>query len=158
MNYFKKLGVMLKYLNGHYVWIQVNETTGFAVFHNHHLVRGGQIRTVVDGQILWDEIFKLIITEEVSQVVCEDYRVYQHKLERHSFSPVVTLRLIGGIDFICHLSKLPVHYQMATQAKGFVTDQKLKEWGFWQDGLKHARDAIRHGCYFLLFHKRGQNL
>ena len=36
------------------------------------------------------------------------------------------------------------------KAKGFVTDAKLKEWGLWQDGLRHSRDAIRHGIYFLV--------
>lgn len=41
--------------------------------------------------------------------------------------------------------------QMAAQAKGFVDDDKLKAWGFWIKGKKHARDAIRHGVYYLLF-------
>jgi hypothetical protein len=42
---------------------------------------------------------------------------------------------------------------MAHQAKGFVTDEKLKAWGFYQKGVRHARDSIRHACYFLLFDK-----
>jgi hypothetical protein len=47
---------------------------------------------------------------------------------------------------------------MASQAKAFVTDQKLKEWGFWKEGMRHSRDAIRHGLYFLLFYKRGEDV
>ncbi len=135
------------------------ETTGFAIFNKQHLVREGHLRTVEDGKILWYEIHDLIsVTEPFDQIVCEDYRVYQHKLDRHSFSPVLTLRLIGGIDHLAWKNHIPIHYQMAAQAKGFVTDDKLKNWGFWKDGMKHARDAIRHGCYFLLFHKRGQDI
>jgi hypothetical protein len=33
-------------------------------------------------------------------------------------------------------------------AKGFATDDKLKAWGFWQPGQRHARDAIRHALNF----------
>jgi hypothetical protein len=51
-----------------------------------------------------------------------------------------------------------IHYQMATTAKTFVTDEKLKQWGFWQEGMRHSRDAIRHGLYFLLFYKKGGNI
>lgn len=48
--------------------------------------------------------------------------------------------------------------QMAVTAKNFCTDDKLKQWGFWQAGQKHARDSIRHGCYFLLFFRKGQDI
>ena len=34
--------------------------------------------------------------------------------------------------------------------KGFVTDAKLKEWGMWDIGHKHARDACRHCVYYLV--------
>ena len=42
---------------------------------------------------------------------------------------------------------------MAQQAKGFVTDAKLKEWGMWDIGHKHARDACRHCVYYLVSQK-----
>lgn len=156
------------------------ETTGWALFHQHHLVRWGQQRTVENEKILWNNLLELFQSCEPTLVVCEDYRIYQHKLQRHSFSPVLTLRLIGGIDLLCTMgwykkiiNLVPlteeatiteefiyhehlysdIHYQMATTAKGFVTDDRLKEWGFWQEGMRHSRDAIRHGCYYLLFHK-----
>lgn len=134
------------------------ETTGFAIFEDNQLVRSGQISTVQDKEVYWEKLYFLMTHEKYNYVVCEDYRIYQHKLARHSFSPVLTLRIIGGIDLLATLYGVPIHYQMATQAKGFVTDAKLKEWGFWAHGQNHARDAIRHGCYFLLFHKRGQDI
>lgn len=87
-------------------------------------------------------------------VIYENYRVYAHKLERHSNSEVYTLRLVGVIEYLCDVKhKIPYYNQMAQQAKGFVTDDKLKKWGYYRQGLRHARDAIRHGCYFLLFDK-----
>ncbi len=159
------------------------ETTGWAVFEEHKLVRWGQATTVKNGEICWSELNSLFTEYLPDFVVCEDYRIYQHKLARHSFSPVLTLRIIGGIDLLCNLGwyvyndidefediispqfnnsfdkyTCPIHYQMATTAKTFVTDERLKQWGFWQESMRHARDAIRHGCYFLLFYNRGKDI
>lgn len=153
------------------------ETTGWAVFEEHKLVRWGQAATVKSGEIHWPELNFLFIEHSPDFVVCEDYRIYQHKLARHSFSPVLTLRIIGGVDLLCNLGwytvesscfsgepdiyeehTCPIHYQMATTAKTFVTDERLKQWGFWQESMRHARDAIRHGCYFLLFYNKGKDV
>ena len=157
------------------------ETTGWALFEKSKLSNWGQIKTVIDDKILWDNLEDLFIIQEPTAIICEDYRIYQHKLARHSFSPVLTLRLIGGIDALCLLGwyaylgphyideyggnrdyyerhTCPIYYQMAMQAKGFITDEKLQQWGFWQEGMRHSRDAIRHGCYFLLFHDRGKDI
>ena len=141
------------------------ETTGYAVFKDGFLTAWGQCATVVsDGkkkQIDWNAVVKLFNYTKPTQVVCEDYKIYAHKLERHTFSSVETLRLIGGIDMLCKLNfpqclsgilidTIPIAYQMAFQGKGFATDARLKEWGFWKEGMKHSRDAIRHGIYYLL--------
>ena len=152
------------------------ETTGWALFEDHQLVRWGQERTVIDGEIRWEKINFLFTENMPDFVVCEDYRIYEHKLARHSFSPVLTLRIIGGIELLCKLGwytyvpasmcvpdyleehTCPIHYQMATTAKTFCTDDKLKQWDYWQEGMRHSRDAIRHGCYFLLFYNRGKDI
>lgn len=151
------------------------ETTGWALFEDGKLTRWGQIPTVKNEVIHWTTLNALFIDTWQDFVVCEDYRIYQHKLARHSFSPVLTLRLIGGIDLLCNLgwynfdgidefdhsynkSTCPIHYQMATTAKTFCTDERLKQWGFWQESMRHARDAIRHGCYFLLFYNKGKDI
>lgn len=148
------------------------ETTGWALFENGELTRWGQIPTVKNEIIYWDILDVLFTSTDPDYVVCEDYRIYQHKLARHSFSPVLTLRLIGGIDMKCthgwfraqlnpsypeHCT-CPIHYQMATTAKTFCTDERLKQWDFWQENMRHARDAIRHGCYFLLFYNKGKDI
>lgn len=126
------------------------ETTGWAVFENGKLTAAGQGRTI-EG---WNVIGDLFEDIHPSMVLYENYRVYAHKLERHSNSEVYTLRLVGVIEYICERAfNIPHHNQMAQQAKGFVSDEKLKAWGFWNKGQRHARDAIRHGCYFLLFDK-----
>jgi len=140
------------------------ETTGWAFFKDGHLSQFGQIETVdEDKQPRWtflDDLFKRM---QPTYVVCEDYRVYAHKLERHANSQVVTLRLIGGIDYMCWndarsnsqtLLSIPICYQMATQHKSFITDDRLKDWGFWLPNMKHSRDAVRAGLYFLIVTNR----
>lgn len=127
-------------------------TTGWAVFEGGEPTASGQVATEAEG---WECIYRLFQDTNPTMVVYENYRIYAHKLARHSNSEVYTLRLIGAIEFICEvLCKIPYYNRMAQEAKGFVTDEKLKKWGYYKTGEKHARDAIRHGCYFLLFDKR----
>ena len=126
-------------------------TTGYCVFRKGKLTIAGQIRTVnQDDSINWNDVRLLFDNIKPTQVVMEDYRVYSHKLERHSFSRVPTLRLIGAIDYLCWERSIPTFYQMATQAKGFITDEKLKRWGLYEQGQRHSRDSMRHGLYFII--------
>lgn len=126
------------------------ETTGWTLFEAGNLTATGQTRTI-DG---WNVIHQLFEDTKPTMVVFENYRVYAHKLERHSNSEVYTVRLIGVIEFMCEmLYGIPHYNQMAQQAKGFVSDEKLKAWGFYKKGSRHARDSMRHGIYFLLFDK-----
>lgn len=126
-------------------------TTGWSLFENGNLTASGQVATMADG---WPSIDDLFNDIQPTHVVFENYRVYAHKLDRHSNSEVYTLRLVGVIEYLCDVKfGIPRIDQMAHQAKGFVTDEKLKAWGFYKRGEKHARDAIRHGVYALLFSK-----
>lgn len=127
------------------------ETTGWAVFEHGELTAAGQALTMANG---WTEIDRLFADIQPTMVIYENYRVYEHKLSRHANSEVYTLRLVGVIEYLCDVKhKIPYYNQMAHQAKGFVSDEKLKQWNYYKTGMKHGRDAIRHGCYFLLFDK-----
>lgn len=135
------------------------QTTGWCLFEKGQLTRSGQLQGCYDDKnINVTPLLDLFNDIKPDFILYEDYKVYAHKLERHTFNPVFTLRLIGTIETYSQMNKIPTHKQMATTAKGFCTDEKLKCWGFWQTGHKHARDAIRHGCYFLLFYKKGANI
>lgn len=142
-------------------------TTGWCVFEKGKLSDWGQTVTITDHdtdpKIDWQALMDLILEIMPTQIICEDYRIYAHKLERHSFSKVPTLRLIGGLELLCHIGietealteeskfwQIPIAYQMAVQAKGFVTDARLKHFDMWKDGMRHSRDAIRHGLYYLI--------
>lgn len=135
------------------------KTTGWCLFENGALTKWGQIENCFDDtNVDATKLYDLFADIQPDFVLYEDYKVYSHKLDRHSFNPVFTVRLIGVIETYCQLEGVKSHKQMATTAKNFCTDDKLKQWGFWQAGMRHSRDAIRHGCYFLLFYKKGQSI
>jgi len=83
-------------------------------------------------------------------IVFEVYRVYNWKTDEHANSNVPTLQIIGGLKTLCIQRQIPYYSQTAQTAKQFCTDNKLEAWGFHRP-LRHGRDAIRHGAYFLLF-------
>lgn len=126
-------------------------TTGYAVFEGLDLVESGELVTKPIEQAV-ENIKAMFDKWQPNIVVMEDYRVYKWKTKHHGGSELLTTRVIGCIETFSVLNFVPFTIkQPAHTAKGFCTDPKLKEWGFYQVGLKHARDAIRHGCYFLLF-------
>ena len=127
------------------------ETCGWVIFHNMKLLECGELKVKEEG---WKSLVELLERYPYNHVVCENYRVYKSKQKEHVNSEVYTIRVIGVIDMQCDLKGIPITYQMASSAKGFCTDNKLKEWSLWQKGQRHSRDAIRHGCYFLLFNGR----
>ena len=86
------------------------------------------------------------------RIICEDYRVYSWHAEDHAWRELHTPKLIGAIHCICQeLSGIKLVYQMAQHGKSFITDDKLKAWGLYDEGLQHARDANRHALNFILF-------
>ena len=136
-------------------------TTGYCTFHTNAgdvvepvLRTHGEINTK-DINDCAPQLLELIQWADV--VVVEDYRIYRWRQKEHAWSDLLTTRLIGSIEVLAtqcwdsSYENIPVIKQPANVAKSFCTDAKLKEWDFWVTGQRHARDAIRHACYFLLF-------
>ena len=152
---------------GTLVCFDPGETTGYAVFENWTLEDSGQLDSKdipSCTKSIYDELrhhqhpnaekgLYWGLTARDVRVVMEDYRVYGWKTESHAWENLHTPKLIGGIQTICGLLTIPFYMQMAGQVKTFCTNDKLKEWDMYIKGQQHARDAIRHGCYYLLFHK-----
>ena len=133
-------------------------TTGYAVYKGTALQTHGQLSTqsIEEATIALKE---LIYHANPDHIVMEDYRVYRWRQKHHVGSDLLTTRVIGCIETLAALNSppIPITKQPAAVAKNFVTDKKLKEWDFPMAVTKnrHAMDAIRHGCYFILFHKQG---
>lgn len=134
-------------------------TTGWSLWEEGKMTTCGQLDWVVDrkgqneGRVDYHAIIAFFNDIQPDCVIYEDYRVYAHKLERHTHSQVLTLRIIGAIETLATMGNVPAFKQMAATAKGFCTDPLLKRWGFWEKAQRHSRDSIRHGAYFLLFSK-----
>ena len=123
-------------------------TTGWALFQDYHLAKCGQFHGL--DFVHYQEIIEQYAP---AQVVCENYRVYAHRAAQHVGSDVPVAQIIGAVKFLCMRWGTPLHLQMAYQAKGFVTDPRLRELGLFQEGQPHATDAIRHAVYWFLFGK-----
>lgn len=127
------------------------ENTGYAVFRDGIFCDCGQQDCKEIAPQALTEIFDKY---NPTHVIAEDYRIYQHKTDSHTWSNLFTPRLLGMIELLCYQREINLDWQMASAHKSFCTDMKLKEWDFWQTGMRHSRDAIRAGCYYLLFNKR----
>ena len=132
--------------------IDPGHTTGFGVFRGLVLLEAGQ-KTTKSIEQATTELAQLIQETKPDVIVVEDYRVYKWKTDEHANSDLLTSRIIGCIETLTTLSGIEVVKQPASVAKHFCTDPKLREWGMYVQGMKHARDAIRHGAYYILFGK-----
>jgi hypothetical protein len=85
---------------------------------------------------------------QVTDVVIEDFILRERTKSRNLLSPV---RLTAGIvqEVLRSPIQMGLTIQSPSDAKGTVTDERLKALGLWQVGQIHARDACRHLALFL---------
>lgn len=88
-------------------------------------------------------------------VTIEDYKVYGWKADAHKFAGLHTPQVIGALRRVVHKAPhMTLIIRMAQQAKGWATDEKLKKWGLYDPGMKHARDAERHLITTMFFNQK----
>jgi len=126
-------------------------TIGYSIFVNGEPSGASQIDVTNDDKEL--SIISEIKKYSPEVLVYEDYIIYPSKMDAHNLSDIPTLKLIGVIEFICYQMGIKVFKQLASTGKGFVKDDKIKEWGYYLKGRPHAMDALRHGLHALLFNK-----
>lgn len=83
-------------------------------------------------------------------VIIESFRLYSHKVESLTNDDLLTPQIIGRLKE--WFKDFPIIMQSAAQAKGFFTNQRLKEMDLYVKN-RHCRDAVRHGLYGLYFNK-----
>jgi hypothetical protein len=144
-----------KRFEGCFLSLDPGHTTGYAVWNctkeEIKIAESGQLSTWIDNDLGIKMFRDILIKYQPKIVVLETYQVYEWKSADHSWSQIPTVQVIGMIKTLCQLEGITYHGQTAQVAKQFCTDEKLEDWGLWIKGMKHARDAIRHGCYYLLF-------
>lgn len=85
----------------------------------------------------------------IEAVVVETFRVYPQKAQALTHDTLLPSRIIGMLDFVAYYHNIPVVFQSASEVKGFWTDERLRENGYWHES-KHVRDAMRHALYYLM--------
>jgi hypothetical protein len=63
------------------------------------------------------------------------------------------LDIIGGLKWLAYKHGIPIVSQSPSDAKSFMTDEKLRKLGQWTRGSDHARDATRHLARYLIFER-----
>lgn len=145
-----KTGGPHEWAKGITVAVDPGGTTGVAIFKDGVFYRGYQ----ADTDLVYEKapvFIRDILLLCPDRIVCEIYRVYAWKTDTHAWNDMHTSRLIGAIEVRASESNVPMFMQSAQQAKNFATDERLHKWGLWQEGLKHERDAIRHGIFWSIF-------
>lgn len=144
----------VKAFEGTLLALDPGETTGWASFSSAdtkcEMTNQGQINTWPQSNMV-EQLTKLLDEVKPTHVVYEIYAIYEWKAEDHSWSQVPTLHVIGCVETLCIQRGITFSSQTAQIAKNFCTDDKLHTWDYYIKGQRHARDAIRHGCYFLMF-------
>lgn len=110
------------------------------------------------AQILIDELIKWTVANEMLtingdelRIVIEDFilRPGPHGSARSGLSPVrmtcwLQAALLENLFYHNYIS-----LQSPSQAKGFMTDARLKAVGWWAVGKPHSRDALRHTATYV---------
>lgn len=117
-------------------------TTGFATLDFSGAVKPDQVKC--DHRAFYDFLVEL----NPDTVVFERF-VYQRR-DKVELWPV---EVIGIIRLYAEQFEVPLFAQTPSQAKNFMTVDKLKAMGLWQTGLGHGMDAVRHLLYYLIVTK-----
>jgi hypothetical protein len=137
-------------IEGNLLALDPGETTGWSIWADGKLKDQGQVKTW-PMEVCVPALQTVITLSSPSIVVYESYQVYEWKTEDHTWSQIPTVQVIGCLQTLLLMQKIPYHTQTAQVAKQFVSDERLEQWDFWFKGVRHARDSIRHGLYFQLF-------
>jgi hypothetical protein len=135
------------------------ETTGLALFDPstfHILLCQLDTKDIGEGyDKVWGILNYLSLdAPSLEHLRYEDYRVYGHMTEQHSWAALHTAQFIGAIRVAAYLAQVRVSCALAIHAKSFWDDDKLKMCGLYNPGLKHARDAERHLLRYLVENDR----
>jgi hypothetical protein len=99
------------------------------------------------------KLFQLLHTSAPSFVICESF-----ENRGMSNTSIVSMEYIGIVKLYLQQSGASGIWQSASTGKAFWTGAKLKEYGLYVAGLRHARDAIRHYAAWRTFTNQDRSL
>ncbi|AXQ61378.1 RuvC-like resolvase [Gordonia phage Marietta] len=109
---------------------------------------GGSLSGEHAGAYMMDQLVNQAGGRFLTALVIEDFILRTQTQKRDALSPV---RLTAAFEqMIWERPGYPTpKRQQPSEAKSSITDERLKQWGFWASGSRHARDADRHAILFL---------
>jgi len=134
--------------------IDPGKTVGWAQFE---VFENSKVELQKCGQTEWKrflKIFKLKVESgKKFEVVIENYTVRSTTISANLNKELLTAKVIGVIEFFCRQNNIKWTLQPAGIGNAFFDKERLKGMGMWEVGKRHARDAIRHGLWFITFNK-----
>lgn len=129
---------------------------GKTVGHAWFELDGSEILDVYAGQMDWIEFlysFRKISKEKDFELLIENYTIRSNTVAANLNKELLTAKIIGVIEWYCRLNDIKYQFQPAGIGNAFFDKQRLKEMDLWVVGKNHARDAIRHGLWHIVFGK-----
>lgn len=124
------------------------EATGIAVFYGGDLLS----TDVLSVEDLMAALLATVDHERNALLadawVVESFRLYADKAAALIGNAMIPAQVIGMIRLAAKELCIPVIFQSAAQAKGLCDNARLKAYG-WTIRSRHAKDAARHGVYYL---------
>lgn len=93
------------------------------------------------GGAIYRRINTLLTRMDWDVVIIENYRIYKKELEHHVWDEVRTARIIGALEYVCKMERIPIVMQGAYQIKdrNYPDDLTIKG-----RNVSHTRDAWHH--------------
>lgn len=96
------------------------------------------------GQLAYTDFSpgKIIMDLAITDVVVEQFTPRGQRLKA---GHRIAIEVADHIKWqVSEMDGVKLHWQQASDAKGVITDDRLKKMELWVTGKPHARDAIRH--------------
>jgi len=113
-------------------------TTGVAILDGFREIKTDQVK------YSHRDFVNYLASLDLTEIVYESF-VYQ----RRNKVELYPVEVIGVIKLFATQRDIPLYVQSASQAKNFITDDKIKKMALWEKGQVHGMDALRH----LLYHQ-----
>lgn len=95
-------------------------------------------------KLLWS-VLELMHVENC-RIVCERF---EYRNTSRAGLVLDSREYIGIAKLFSQERGVPLEFQNASEAKGFVRDSHLKRLALWSSGYPHANDAMRHLLFYL---------
>jgi hypothetical protein len=143
-------------------------TTGWAIsgllklnmaqLGSHEMVKRGMVavgqvvskRSVMRSEIeASSELLRIAVAHGVEIIIMEDFRLFPDEAHNPDPAGIAPVRIYSMMEALAWERGLMIDfvYQMPGE-KTIITDERLKRWGLWVRGARHARDAVKHLCVY----------